>query len=102
MSFVQDNTIITPYLSLLCCTYLQDAVRWQSLYSSPGLTEQIVSHSLHNSSHEWMVNSFTLVRSKVWLKLIRLNQKNLACPKAQRGLISEPLANGNNQESALM
>nr|SVE71455.1 EOG090X0KP6 [Daphnia similis]SVE72088.1 EOG090X0KP6 [Daphnia similis] len=61
--------------------HVDDAVRWQSLYSSPGLTEQIVSHSLHNSSHEWM---------------------NLACPKAQKGLISEPLANGNNQESALI
>nr|SVE77385.1 EOG090X0KP6 [Daphnia lumholtzi]SVE78010.1 EOG090X0KP6 [Daphnia lumholtzi] len=34
--------------------HVDDAVRWQSLYSSPRLTEQIVSHSLNNSSHEWM------------------------------------------------
>jgi hypothetical protein len=35
--------------------HIEGAVRWLSLYSSPGSTEQLVSMSLNNSSHEWMV-----------------------------------------------
>nr|SVE73963.1 EOG090X0KP6 [Daphnia atkinsoni] len=35
--------------------HVDDAVRWQSLYSAPDLTEQIVSRALYSSSHEWMI-----------------------------------------------
>nr|SVE79269.1 EOG090X0KP6 [Daphnia lumholtzi] len=55
--------------------HVDDAVRWQSLYSSPRLTEQIVSHSLNNSSHEWMENDKSLFyvpsgKLEEWQKIV--------------------------------
>ena len=45
----------------------------------------------------WIVSNRLIC--KVFLCLIN---KSLACPKGQEGLISEPLANVNNQDSAIM